>query len=151
SAWVQREINEAERFGKPILPLLLEGDIWFRLNDYQSAIVEDGALPTGRFVASVVAGTSLPADVNAPPPNSAAPPAPASPITPGTAPASVPTVIVDAMGRGDFDDLAAAIENARAGSQVLIRRGTYKSAITVGKPLELIGEGLRDDIRVEAS
>jgi hypothetical protein len=50
SDWVKREINYAERLGRPILPLLLEGNGFFRLNNYQAEDVRQGQLPTQPFV-----------------------------------------------------------------------------------------------------
>src|SRR5258708_322885 len=35
SQWVKREKNEAINRGKPILPLLREGGVWFSLNNVQ--------------------------------------------------------------------------------------------------------------------
>jgi hypothetical protein len=50
SDWVKREINYAERLGRPILPLLLEGNGFFRLSNYQAEDVRRGQLPTQPFV-----------------------------------------------------------------------------------------------------
>jgi WD40 repeat protein len=49
SNWVKREINRAEMRGKPILPLLLEGEPFFRLSDLQFDDVIGGGLPSDRF------------------------------------------------------------------------------------------------------
>jgi hypothetical protein len=56
STWVEREVFEAEKRHKPIFPLLLDGEVWFRLNNYHCEVVTAGAMPTDRFVAAVVAG-----------------------------------------------------------------------------------------------
>jgi hypothetical protein len=50
SRWVQRELNEAEALDKPIWPLLLEGERWFRVNDYQVEDVVGGRMPSRRFL-----------------------------------------------------------------------------------------------------
>ena len=45
SRWVAREIQEAESLGKPIMPLLLRGRVFFELNDTQYEDVRDGDMP----------------------------------------------------------------------------------------------------------
>jgi hypothetical protein len=49
SNWVKREINRAEMRAKPIFPLLLEGDPFFRLNHLQFDDVIGGGLPSDRL------------------------------------------------------------------------------------------------------
>ena len=80
SKWVQREINEAERQNKAILPLLLKGEPWFRLSDSQWVDVRGGVLPVGLLEAVVAAcrtedseapGTGAPAEARTLPPLSA--------------------------------------------------------------------------------
>jgi hypothetical protein len=51
STWVVNEIARAESRGKPILPLLLAGDVLFRLGHLQYVDVSDGSLPGPRFTA----------------------------------------------------------------------------------------------------
>jgi F-box protein 11 len=145
SQWVQREINEAEHWAKPIFPLLLEGDrVWFRLSDYQSEEVTAGALPTDGFVAAVMTGGASAA---------AAPAAelPPSRFVDRQSASSVPTVVVDVMGRGDFGDLAVAVKRVATGTRLLVRPGRYIGGVTVDKALEIIGDGRRSDIVLEAS
>jgi hypothetical protein len=50
SSWVNREIGQAEANAKPIYPLLLGGDVFFRLNDLQFETVTDGRMPSEAFV-----------------------------------------------------------------------------------------------------
>ncbi|MBL7255957.1 TIR domain-containing protein [Actinoplanes sp. LDG1-01] len=50
SRWVQREVRLAECEGKPILPLLRSGEVWFSLNDCHYGDVRDGELPGAEFV-----------------------------------------------------------------------------------------------------
>jgi hypothetical protein len=59
SQWVNREIHQAERTGKPILPLLLVGNGFFRLGDLQYDDVSDGRLPPPHFVDRVRRLTGL--------------------------------------------------------------------------------------------
>jgi len=49
SEWVQNELARAQRKGKRILPLLLEGDAWLAVEATQYVDVRDGALPPARF------------------------------------------------------------------------------------------------------
>lgn len=51
STWVSREIRHAERNGRPILPLLLEGQEFFVLNHLQFEDVRQGGMPSATFVA----------------------------------------------------------------------------------------------------
>ena len=55
AAWVRRELNHAEGQHKPVLPLLLAGAKFFRLNDIQYEDVTGGRMP----VSSVAFGPRL--------------------------------------------------------------------------------------------
>jgi parallel beta-helix repeat protein len=62
-----------------------------------------------------------------------------------------PTHVVDAFPRrGDFTTIGAAIEAARPGDRILVRRGLYQEGLVVDKPLEILGDGPLQDIEVEA-
>jgi hypothetical protein len=54
SPWVNREIAQAEDTGKPIFPLLLEGERFFRLADLQYQDVRGGLLPDRAFIDRLV-------------------------------------------------------------------------------------------------
>ena len=63
-----------------------------------------------------------------------------------------PTIIVDRMtGRGNYDSIQTAIDAAPAGARILVRPGRYRENLTIAKPIELIGDGSRDDIVVFSS
>jgi ATP-dependent Clp protease, protease subunit len=53
STWVSREINYAEARKKPILPLLLRGDPFFRLGNIQYENVTGGSMPSARLIAKL--------------------------------------------------------------------------------------------------
>lgn len=53
SDWVSREIHRAETKGKPIVPLLLRGEPFFRLSNIHFADVTSGAMPSEAFVAQL--------------------------------------------------------------------------------------------------
>jgi F-box protein 11 len=70
----------------------------------------------------------------------------------GPAPKSEPpTVVVDALHRGDYPTLTQAIKKAEPGTRILVRPGLYKEGIVMDKPIEIVGDGKRDDIVIEAS
>ncbi len=74
----------------------------------------------------------------------------AAPTTP-TARNEPPTCIVDAMGLGDFTKLTEAVAASRPGTRLLVRPGLYEGGIVLDKPLEIIGDGPRDQITVAAT
>jgi parallel beta-helix repeat protein len=61
-----------------------------------------------------------------------------------------PTIVVDAMHRGDYPTLQAAVEAAEPGCRILVRPGLYREGIVIDKPVEIIGDGDIGDIVVEA-
>jgi parallel beta-helix repeat protein len=61
-----------------------------------------------------------------------------------------PTHVVDAFHRGDYATLTDAIKAAKAGDRILVRPGLYKEGIVLDKPIEIIGEGVPNDIVIEA-
>ena len=58
--------------------------------------------------------------------------------------------VVDCTGNGDFRSIRDAIEKATAGEKIIIRPGEYTEKLIIDKPLELIGEGKRDEIVIQA-
>jgi WD40 repeat protein len=50
STWVAREIARAEQAGRPILPLLRDGEVFFRLATVQYEDIRGGLMPSSRFV-----------------------------------------------------------------------------------------------------
>jgi len=62
-----------------------------------------------------------------------------------------PTVIVDAWHRGDYATITEALEAVKAGTRILVRPGLYSEGIVIDKPVEIIGDGDRKEIVIEAS
>jgi F-box protein 11 len=60
-----------------------------------------------------------------------------------------PTVVVDSL-RGPHTTLASAISVANAGDRILVRPGTYEEGLVLDKPLEIIGQGRREEILIQA-
>ena len=58
----------------------------------------------------------------------------------------MPTLMVDPMHRGDHTTISAAIEAAKPGTRILVCPGLYTEGIVIDKPLEIIGDGRREDI-----
>ncbi|CCG09408.1 Serine/threonine protein kinase [Pararhodospirillum photometricum DSM 122] len=54
-------------------------------------------------------------------------------------------------GRGDYTSITEAVKAAAPGTRILVAPGLYRESITLDKPLELIGNGERDDIIIEAT
>ena len=54
SRWVQNELTRAQRLGKRVFPLLLEGDVWLALETDQYVDVRGGRLPPPRFYTKLV-------------------------------------------------------------------------------------------------
>ncbi|WP_417914997.1 right-handed parallel beta-helix repeat-containing protein [Candidatus Electronema sp. JM] len=80
----------------------------------------------------------------APPPQESKPqPAPAVKTEP-------PTVVVDARYRADYTKINKAIKAVEPGTRILVRPGLYKEGIVIDKPVEIIGDGERSEIVIEA-
>lgn len=61
-----------------------------------------------------------------------------------------PTWVVDSL-RGPHTTLASAISVAQAGDRILVRPGTYEEGLVMDKPLEIIGQGKREEIIIQAA
>lgn len=62
-----------------------------------------------------------------------------------------PTVVVDALHQGDYVTLTEALKQAKPGTRILVRPGTYKEGVVIDKPVEIVGDGELADIVIEAS
>lgn len=62
----------------------------------------------------------------------------------------VPTLVVDALHRGDHSTLTDALEAAKPGTKILVRPGVYREGVEINKPVEIVGDGERLDIVFEA-
>jgi F-box protein 11 len=62
----------------------------------------------------------------------------------------VPTLVVDAFHRGDYTTLTEALKAAKPGTRILVRPGLYREGVVIDKPVEIIGDGNRSDIVIEA-
>jgi F-box protein 11 len=62
-----------------------------------------------------------------------------------------PTVVVDRQGNGDYVTITEALKAVKSGTRILIRPGVYKEGIVIDKSVEIIGDGERNKIVIEAS
>lgn len=62
-----------------------------------------------------------------------------------------PTHVVDPMGRANFTTISSAISAANPGDRIMVRPGLYQEELVIEKPLEILGDGNRDDIVVQSS
>ena len=49
SRWVHNELSRAIRKRKHILPILLDGDLWFEVESIQAVMIKNNQLPSSRF------------------------------------------------------------------------------------------------------
>jgi parallel beta-helix repeat protein len=63
----------------------------------------------------------------------------------------IPTIVVDPFHRGDYPTLNAAIKAAQPGTRILVRPGVYLESIVIYKTLEIIGDGPREEIEINAT
>ena len=62
-----------------------------------------------------------------------------------------PTHVVDPMAREDFTTISDALAAANPGDRILVRPGLYEEGLVIDMPIEIIGDGERDEIVVRAS
>lgn len=61
-------------------------------------------------------------------------------------------VTVDSIpGRADYQTISDAIRQATGGERILVRPGIYKEGLVLNKPLEILGDGSREEIIVESN
>jgi parallel beta-helix repeat protein len=61
-----------------------------------------------------------------------------------------PTRVVDPMHRGNHVTITEAINAANPGDRILVRPGFYQEGLVIDKPLEIIGDGQREEIVIQA-
>ncbi|MGI9106503.1 MAG: right-handed parallel beta-helix repeat-containing protein [Pyrinomonadaceae bacterium] len=71
--------------------------------------------------------------------------------TTGTASVSKPNsslarIVVSAAGNGDYSTINEALRKATPGARLLVRPGVYDESIVLKQPVEIVGEGRREEI-----
>jgi parallel beta-helix repeat protein len=64
---------------------------------------------------------------------------------------AVQTLVVSAMGRGNYRTISDAIKAAKDGAKILVKEGVYREGLMIDKPLEIIGDGETSEIILEYS
>lgn len=64
---------------------------------------------------------------------------------------AIPILIVSQREPEHLKTLNAAVRNAQPGTRILIRPGLYHESLVLDKPLELIGDGPREEIIIEST
>src|SRR5690242_18982982 len=61
-------------------------------------------------------------------------------------PAAPPVLVVSPSGPADCRSVQDAVRRAAPGTRILVRPGVYEEGLVLEKPLEIIGDGPRDEI-----
>lgn len=87
------------------------------------------------------------------PPPTPAPAAPAAKPASSSARATTTTAkgIIVAPSGGHFTSIGAALRTAAPGARLLVRPGLYREGVIIDKPVEIIGDGARDQIIIESA
>jgi parallel beta-helix repeat protein len=64
---------------------------------------------------------------------------------------AVQTLVVSAMGRGNYRTISEAIKAAKEGAKILVKEGIYQEGLVINKPVEIIGDGQTSEIILEYS
>ena len=159
SPWVREEINiffalmmrEPTRMIIPVkvapceLPPRLEARWWV---DAVGRSVEQVAAELARALENST--VSWPAQSTAPTPPT--PPAqPTQPAQPAQSSSDYSLVVDWRHGIGDYTTIIEAIEAARPGERILVRKGIYEGGLVIDKPLEIVGDGQLGDVEIRAS
>jgi parallel beta-helix repeat protein len=64
---------------------------------------------------------------------------------------AVQTLVVSAMGRGNYRTVSEAMKAAKEGAKILVKEGVYREGLVINKPVEIIGDGETSEIILEYS
>lgn len=62
-----------------------------------------------------------------------------------------PTVVVDARKLGDYVTITDALTVAVPGTRIIVRPGLYQEGIVIDKPVEIVGDGDKNDIVIQSN
>ncbi|MCU0474762.1 MAG: right-handed parallel beta-helix repeat-containing protein [Anaerolineae bacterium] len=154
--WVLREIQEAVRLGRNIVPLIEEGanfdrEMGYLPADLQTLLRAQNALRIphdffeeamaklrNRYLKQPIVGAIVPT------------PTLEQPIVRQLSRYTA-ELVVDVRGRGNYTRIGDALQAAPAGARITVRQGTYlESKLTLSKTVTLEGEGGRDRVIVQS-
>jgi len=69
----------------------------------------------------------------------------------GTRKEDPPTLVVDALHRGDHPTLTDALAAAVPGCRILVRPGLYREGVIINKAVEIVGDGDPGEVVIEAA
>jgi F-box protein 11 len=72
----------------------------------------------------------------------------APPTVAGSAPAPL---IVAKQGRASYRSIAEAVKRAPRGARILVRPGVYQEAVSIERPVEIVGDGEAADIVIDGA
>jgi parallel beta-helix repeat protein len=58
-------------------------------------------------------------------------------------------LIVSQKGQGDYSTISEAIDSAKPGTRIFVRPGLYRESLIIDKPLEIIGDGVLEEIVIK--
>jgi parallel beta-helix repeat protein len=169
--WVLREIQEAVRLGRNIVPLIEEGanfdrEMGYLPADLQTLLRAQNALRIphdffeeamaklrNRYLKQPIVGAIVPTPTLEQPivrQFIAAADAEAKTPTPAKSRYTA-ELVVDVRGRGNYTRIGDALQAAPAGARITVKQGTYlESKLTLSKTITLEGEGGRDRVIVQS-
>jgi F-box protein 11 len=62
-----------------------------------------------------------------------------------------PALIVSRLGEGQYKSIGEAIRAAAPNTRILVKAGLYKETLLLDKSLEIVGDGVREEIVIEAT
>ncbi len=61
------------------------------------------------------------------------------------------TLVVSKLGRGDCRSISEAVGKAQTGTRILVQPGVYSEGVVIDKPVEIIGDGAREEIVIDCA
>jgi parallel beta-helix repeat protein len=165
--WLLREIQEAIRLGRNIVPVVDEGSDFFSEigmlpSELRDSISHKNTLPLNHFyfdsgmeklqerflkTPQYIQVNATPAEEPQENERRLAKPHDARPIVPSMA--YTAELVVDVRGRGTYTTINAALKAAPAGARIIVRPGVYQESLVLDKLITIEGDGIREQIIIE--
>ncbi len=75
----------------------------------------------------------------------------ATPTKSAIPPHNSSSILVSAGGDGDHTSINEALRVAARGAQLLVRPGLYRESLVINSPVEIIGDGAREEIIITST